>query len=472
VTTATDLVEQALATIRRHRLLGGGEVVLVAVSGGADSLALLDVLATLRPKLDLTVHALHVHHGLRPEADGDAEFVRASCARLDVPFHVERIALRCSPEVAGEPWAGLEAEARQARYAVFRERARALGAARVATGHTADDQAETVLMRLLAGAGPRGLAGIAPLRGPYIRPLLESRRAAVEAHLRRRGLGWVEDSTNRDPRFLRNRVRHDLLPFLAGALDRGIVESLCRGAAAARSVVNELETRAGAELARLARSDERGLVVSLTALRDLPVELAAEVLRQAALRRGSPVSIRAPGQRALRAVLAEATNWRPFRLGRARVERSGRWLRVADGPLPALAERRFTVPGTLALDEVGLHLEARCFPRSPSYAPPRDRAIAAFDADRLPPVLTVRARRAGDRFPPFGATGERRLKSFLIDAGVPRWERPRTPLLEADGEIVWVVGLRRGRAALVTCDTRRILEVTVRSPLAVLGTAE
>src|SRR5262249_29073116 len=133
-------------------------------------------------------------------------------------FHLARVALRPSG-AAGAAWEGLEAEARRARHAALRTRAAAIGADRIATGHTADDQAETILMRLLQGAGPRGLGGIAPVRGAYVRPLIECRRAAIEAHLVARGLAWVEDASNRDVAFLRNRIRHDLVPFLSARWD-------------------------------------------------------------------------------------------------------------------------------------------------------------------------------------------------------------------------------------------------------------
>jgi tRNA(Ile)-lysidine synthase len=328
-------------------------------------------------------------------------------------------------------------------------------------------------MRLLAGAGPRGLAGIAPSRGLYVRPLIESRRGEIVAHLRGRGLPWVEDASNLDPAFLRNRIRHDVLPFLAARLDPDIVASLGRGSAVARALVSDLERRASAELARAARPGAGGLVMAVEALARLPVDLAAEVLRQAALRADPRlVALRAPGERALRRLLDPGAPRRPVRLARVTIERSGRWLRVGAGAPAAIEPRRFAVPGRLDLDELGLVLDARAVPASPAYRFSLDRGTVAFDADRLPACLTVRGRRRGDRFTPFGGPGLRRLKSFLIDADVPRWERDRVPLLEADGEIVWVVGLRRGASAPVSGDTRRILEVTVRGPLAVSPPAE
>jgi len=439
-------------------MLRGGETVLVGVSGGADSVALLDVLRSLASEWSLALHAVHVHHGLRSEADADAEFVRDLGAQMGVPVHIERVSVRREP-----PWEGLEAEARRARYAAFREVAARVNAQRVATAHTADDQAETILMRLLEGSGPRGLAGIAPARGLLIRPLLGVRRADVEAHLRARGLGWVEDASNRDTRFLRNRIRYVVLPFLAQAIEPGIVEHLARSAALVRGMVDDLEQVAARELPRLGRRGAEGWVLNVSELAGLPREVAVETVRQAARDLGHSGALRGHAHQALRRLLMPGPVRGALRSGGVTVERSGRRLRVGPGRLAPLAPREFPVPGDLALPEAGLVLEARCFPRTPGYVVPREALQAAFDADLLPPRLQVRARRRGDRFAPFGGPAERRLKSFLIDAGVPRWERERVPLLEAAGDIIWVAGLRRGRAAPVSPGTTRILEVTLRS---------
>jgi tRNA(Ile)-lysidine synthase len=471
VITATSLVDEAFASIRRHGLLRGGEVVLTAVSGGADSVALLDVLVALRAILRIDLVVLHVHHGLRPEADADAAFVRDLCASLAVPFRCDRVAVRREAAPAAA-WGGMEAAARRARYAAFRAAARAVGASRVATAHTADDQAETVLMRLLHGAGPRGLGGIAPARGPYIRPLLGSRRMQVESHCRERGLPWVEDASNRDLAFLRNRLRHDVLPFLAEHLDADIVASLCRGAAVARWLLADLERQAEEALDRLARTSLIGLILAVDAMERLPGELAAEVLRRAASRMGPVPSLRGAGERALRRLLAGAARSRGLRLGAARVECSGGWLRVGPPVLVPLAAREWATPGTLPLPEIGASLEARLVLPSPRYAIPRGRDTVAFDADALPARLHVRARRRGDRVLPFGGRCERSLKSWLIDAKVPRWDRDRLPLVLAGDTVLWVAGLRRAAAAPVTADTRRILEVTLHSPLAGPGTGE
>ncbi len=372
----------------------------MAVSGGPDSVALLDVLCALRAPLALALSVAHVHHGLRPEADAEADAVERLCERLGVACRVERVTVRRGP-----PWDGLEAESRRARHAALARAAHAVGAARIATGHTADDQAETVLMRLLQGAGPRGLGGIAPVRGVLVSPLIETRRAEIVAHLDARGLTAAEDASNRDPRFLRSRIRHDLLPFMAELTGGSVVEALARSAAAARAVVADLEARARADLERLAARDSAGFVLDVGPLEAQPIELAAETIRQAAVRLGETRPQRGPAQRALRRLLGEAPRRRAVRLGRLVVERSGRRLRVGPPDLPAVATRAWEAPGVLDLPEVGGRLTARIFPRGPDYVVPRERAHAAFDADLLPAALTVRARRHGDVFAPFGATG-------------------------------------------------------------------
>jgi tRNA(Ile)-lysidine synthetase-like protein len=187
--------------------------------------------------------------------------------------------------------------------------------------------------------------------------------------------------------------------------------------------------------------------------------VAAEVLRRAAASLGSRAPLRAWGHRGLRRALAPTVPRRPFRLGGVLVEVSGDRIRVGASAMPGLVPRDIDVPGRVELAEIGRALESIVVPAT-GYVVSRDPARAAFDADRLPSRLRVRARRRGDRLAAFGG-GERRLKSLLIDAKIPRWERNRVPVVDAGGEIVWVAGLRRAAAAPVTAATRRVLELRV-----------
>lgn len=446
-----DALERVRATIRRHAMLAGGETVLVALSGGADSVALLHVLSRLAPAWRLTLRAAHVDHGLRPDSARDAAAAAAVAAQLGVPCDV--LAARVGR--VGSP----EAAARAARYRALEACADRVGAHRIAVGHTADDQAETVLMRLLEGAGVRGLAGIPPVRGRIIRPLLEVRRPALVAALAAAGLRWVEDPTNHDPAFLRNRVRHDLLPRLAADYTPAVVPALGRVARAFREASEAIEQVAEAELARLATREGTALTLPLAPLRRLPPEIAATVLRLAVARVGGRAPLRAWAQRALRRALGLPAPRRPLRAGRVTVEASVDRLRVAlTAPMRLLA-RPVPVPGEVALPEIDRVLRARILPGA-GYTPPREPWRAAFDADRLPAGLRVRPRRDGDRLVAFGGR-ERRLKSLLIDAGVPRWDRCRVPLVEAGDAIVWVATVRRGAAAPVTASTARVLELAL-----------
>jgi len=445
----TGRVEQSL---RRHAMLAGGESVLVAVSGGADSVALLHLLHALAPSWRLTLHVVHVDHGLRPESAADAAFVRDLGARLGVPVEVERV--HVGP-------GSVEAAARAARYAALEAWAERLGAARIAVGHTLDDQAETVLMRMLDGAGVRGLAAIPPVRGRIIRPLVEIRREALRALLTAEGIAWVEDPTNRDPKFVRNRIRHELLPLLAASYATDVVEALARVARLAREAVNALDHTATLELQRLAHETPHAITLSRSALAALPPSVGAEVLRQAAAHLGSRAPLRAWAHRGLRRVLAEPPPRRAFRLGGLTVEVSGDRLRVGARPGPALPPRVLSVPGRLELPEIDSVLEARLLPAA-GYVLSRAADQVAFDAAGVPRTLLVRARRRGDRLLAFGG-GERRLKSLLIDAGVPRWDRNRLPLVEADGQILWVAGLRRAAMAPITPQTREVVEIRLFS---------
>jgi tRNA(Ile)-lysidine synthase len=445
------LREQIERTIRRHVMLAGGETVLVAVSGGADSVALLHLLSSLAPDWRLRLHVLHVDHQLRAESAADADFVRALGTRLGIPVDVATVAV--------DRRGSLEAAARAARYAALESCAARVGAERIALGHTADDQAETVLMRLVQGAGVRGLSGIPPVRGAIIRPLIEVRRSALEAELARGGLAWVEDESNRDPKFLRNRIRHELLPLLSDSYNPEVAGALVRMASLARETVAALDQAAAAELDRLAVWSDRAVILRLEALRALPRPVAAEVLRQAAARLGSRAPLRAWAHRGLKRVFAVPAPRRPFKLGGVAVEVSGALARLAAAPLPALIERTVSVPGRTELPEIGQALEARLVGAA-AYAIPREPGRVAFDADELATPLVVRARRRGERFVAFGGA-ERRLKTLLIEAKVPRWDRGRVPVIEAGGTIVWVGRLRRGAAGRVTARTRRVLELAL-----------
>ena len=268
-------------SIREHAMLAPGERVLVAVSGGPDSVGLLLVLSQLRRKLGVELIAAHVHHGLRgAAADADEACAAAAAQRLGVPFVRGDLGGRLRADGAN-----LEARARRLRYAALQQLAAAHGCARIATGHTLDDQAETVLMRLVRGAGPRGLGAIRPRRRDgVVRPLLDCRRAAVRGVVDQAGLAHRHDASNDDPRFLRTQVRTRVLPLLA-ELNPAVAEACASLAAAARSERAAVRRWADAELAAAVAADG---ALPVAWLSDQPAAARPLLLRRWLGRAGVP----------------------------------------------------------------------------------------------------------------------------------------------------------------------------------------
>jgi tRNA(Ile)-lysidine synthase len=289
------LSERVRQTVAEQALFGAGDALVAAVSGGADSTALAWLLAELAPRLGARLVGLaHLNHQLRDAADGDEAFCRELAERIGVPFDSRRI------DVAAEARArktSVEDAARTVRYLFLSEVAGQRGATRVAVGHTRNDQAETVLLRLARGAGPTGLAAIYPRAGHVVRPLLDARREDVEAWLRERGQAWREDESNQDRSFARNKVRHDLLPGFVAAFGPGVVDVLARQAALSRDDADWFDRVATETATRLVIEEGTAVTLEAAALRALHPAVGRRVVL-AALRRTAGVGRRGAGRAA------------------------------------------------------------------------------------------------------------------------------------------------------------------------------
>ena len=382
--------------------------------------------------------------------------------RLGCPVTVERVT------VARGAGRSPEDAARVARHAALDRIARRIGAARIALAHTADDQAETVLMRLLQGAGPHGLAGIPVRRGRLVRPLLEVDRAAVLAHLRAHGLDWIEDATNRDVALHRNRIRHEILPALATQVGPGLGAALRRTARASREAVEALEALLEPRAAACVRPGPGGLWLDLAQLRDLPAGAAKVVLRLA-LGRAGPGSggrLRGPHLDGLHALLAAAPGARLRLPGGVMVERArdALWVgRRGEAPAPPTP---IPVPGEAVMPVSGLRLSATLEPLAAGQPVDPVALDSPWEvwldaAACVPGRLAIRPRRPGDRMVPFGSPRAVRVSRLLAEAGAPRLARDTWPLVVAgpDDEVLWVVGVRRGAAAPITAATTRVLRL-------------
>jgi tRNA(Ile)-lysidine synthase len=422
--------------VRRGRLLGPGERVLAAVSGGADSVALLILLRRNAQALGIEVAAAHLDHRMRPESGEDAEFVRRLCADLDIPLHV---GARDIPKLSRIWKEGLEASARRARREFLMETAAALGCVKVALGHHRGDQAETLLHRLLRGSGSSGLSAMQPWSPPFIRPLLPFTREQLQEFLAEHDGSFIEDASNRDPRFTRNRIRHQLLPLLEGFNPRIEEHLFCLSERFSEEEAFWRE-REDEALMRVLLDHADGLSLCRGSLLELHPALLPRVLRRALDEvRGD---LRGISSRHLREVRSLAESERPqgeLNLPGAWVgRRYGRlWLREKPPRVMAPVCLEITGPGRYALadgGEVQVSVEST----------PGEKAalVAEFDGAPMDFPLQWRTFRPGDRFHPEGAPGGKKLKSFFIDQKIEKEKRLCLWLLAKD-EILWVAGVRR-----------------------------
>jgi len=463
-----DLFESFKSALERQALWTPPEAVLVAVSGGPDSVALLHLFGRLRTEVGFPLSVAHLNHSLRgAESDRDEEFVEALALRHQVPC----ITRRLSPGQLDHAPEGMEAAARRFRYEFLRQTARRIGAHRVALGHTRDDQAETLLLRLLRGSGLRGLGGMHPtLDRLFFRPLLESSRESVESYLRETGEAWREDSSNRDLRRTRNRIRHRLLPLLQSQYNAEIVEILARTTSVLRDENEYLESVVRELARKLVRKEIQGFSLAIPAVRVLPPALRRRLLRHF-LELAAP-ALSPPSDfdttSALEALVAQGRHQSAMTIGpglEIRVLYSD--LVALDSPTPREnASVPLPVPGEAVWPELGVRLRAQQVSRTEAGDPRMSSASgrALLDADVLPGPLSVRHRRDGDRFRPLGALGESKLKSFLIDHKVPRPVRDRIPLVVAGDQIAWVVGYQIDDRFKVTPRTRHVLVLSKELP--------
>ena len=428
----------------------------MAVSGGADSVALLDFLAT-GSGLGLHLVVAHVNHGLRgAEADADERFVRGLAERYGVPVETTRTDVRA---LGRQRRLSLEEAGREARYAFLEAVAGQYGAVRIALAHHRDDQAETVLMRLIRGAGVDGLSGMRPRSGDgrYVRPLLYVTREAIVGYLRRKGLAWQEDASNLDQRFLRNRVRHELLPLLA-SYNPTIAERL---AATAESLAadGELLERLTAERHAVCRRDGTGEGLVVSFLRREPDGIRLRLYRRAiAAVKGD---LRRLAHRHLQAidriVLAARPNAELVLPDGVRVTRCYDALTVTVGkPEKDSFEYELLVEGPGSYRLPGgwaLTVAMGTAPASWEEGPPD---TAWFDPETAPFPWLVRTFRPGDRIRPFGMIGEKKVKDLLIDQKISPIERRSLPLIFAGGRLAWVCGIRRGAAGEVPPGSGRV----------------
>lgn len=454
---------------RRYGFLDEVEAVLVATSGGPDSVALLHLLWTLREQLGLRLGVAHLNHRLRgADSEADAEYVTALAQRLDLPLFLEAAQVSA---YADEHGLSLETAARRVRYDFLETVARQESWERVALGHTASDRVETVLMNLLRGTGLYGLRGMPAQRGCFIRPLIRAQREETEAYCRHFDLQPRVDATNLDPDYgLRNRVRLKLLPLLREqGGDERFEGNLLRLAEAVESEIEWTEPQVQAVADALLRTTEQGVAVDLAGLRELPAGLRYRLLRRAWTQlTGDPADLHAAGYEALDRLLRESQTGRETHLPgdiRARIGYNEvRFEAGADSgsASPPIKPRVLPTEGEVEVPEIGalLRLE-RLASRPDELGQARGRQIVV-DAEKMALPLHLRSWQPGDVLRPLGMTGHKKVQDLFTDLKVPAAQRGRVPIIvDSKGSIVWVVGCAMSEQAKVGEHTSQFLRLSV-----------
>lgn len=440
-------------------------------------MALLSLLDSLRFGWSLTMTAVHCNYGLRgSESEEDQEFVTTRCRELNIPLHVRRFQLDARPRQSS-----LQAVARNLRYQAFAEIGGQCGADRIALGHTADDQAETILLWLLRGTGLAGLSGMPAARdGQIIRPLYETGRQEILTYLRDAGLQFRADSSNAKPLYLRNRIRQELVPIL-NRLAPTSLRALCRLADIYREDDRYIDQQAAALFsAAVTWEPEGGWAIDRAQLLTFPRALQRRGIRnliRKSLNQQYGLSLRTVDRVIRIAARGEPDSRLDVKGGHVTV--TDRHLRFVPHGVPVIAHERdqsisprhhMTVPGSLMWSGTGqrLQVQAQACSHAPEQ-PERDRIVV--DADRISQPLMVRSWSPGDRFQPCGMRGHsKKLQDFFTDLKIPRSVRSRIPLLVAPEGIVWVVGYRQDQRWVSTAATERCLVFTVDKVLLREGT--
>jgi len=461
------LFDRVKRTIDRYRLLEKGDRLIVGVSAGVDSMVLLHLLDACRETFHLSLIVAHVNHGFRPEAsEREAELVQKESARLRLPFEYGQFNVREFQKLGGfSP----QDAARRIRFRFFYDLLGKHHAQKIALGHNADDQAETVLLRLIRGSGLRGLKGILPIReGKVIRPLLEVWREEIDSFALGKKIPFLLDSSNLKKDYLRNRIRLSLIPFIEEEYQPHFKETLLRTSAILREEDDYLERGAEEAYQKIVRRAKDTLSFKFSEYQSLHRAIQWRVIKkivQGIL--GGGTAVEDGGEAEVHKIHQNLHRSSPsFLLGLSHgfwVEKRYDlvlWGKGEVKPSPPF-EVDLISPGHTFVEEIGKEVVIEETDRGQfeDYSGPPDTALMDYESLRFP--LKMRNFRPGDRFCPLGVKGAQKLKDFFIDHKVPKFERPRVPLIVSEEMIAWIVGYRIDERVKITERTRKVLKVKV-----------
>lgn len=444
------------STIASNNLLKSGDRVIAAVSGGPDSIAMLHLLSTI-PKIK--IYAVHLNHMLRgKDADRDEIFVKKICKQMSIPYFTKKIDVK---KYAQENKQTIEEAGRNLRYSFFEEIAKNVKADKVALAHTADDNVETFLMRLVRGAGIRGLSSISVKRGKIIRPLIDVWKKDVLNYCRKNNLEFVCDKSNKSPAYLRNRIRNKLIPDLAEYNPR-IKETLV-SAIKCLSDDHEFISQTAQKAFRTIKvgEDNNGIVINRLKLQKLPSSIQNNILRLAIERiKGNLNDISFLHLKDIMKLESGILNL-PHNI----FIRCDKEAIIISNKSPLKLKQksysyRVIIPGEILIKETDQILKAKITGNEPSFKKIK-KNLAYLDADKIRGELIARNFKKGDYFVPLGMSGRKKLHNFFIDEKIPIENRCKIPIIADDEKIVWIAGYRLSDEAKIDGGTGRIIKLSI-----------
>jgi len=456
-------------------MLNPGDIIIVAVSGGPDSLCLLDILNHIRQRLGLSLIVAHVNHGIRiKESELEARFVRLKSFRMNLPFEQLLVSV---PTISQEKALSIEQVGRSVRYRFFKNLLKKYQAHKIALGHHADDQVETILMRLIRGSGMHGLRGIPAKRGEFIRPLIDCNRQEIETYCQRKKITYCIDSTNKEPMYLRNKIRHQLIPLLAKEYNPSIRDNLLQLQIIVQDELNYWEEKTEQYyLKATIKKQPSGIVLDIKQLMECPIALQRRIIRKGLGHlRGYLADIQFNHVESIRELCMFNRGERYLDLpGNIRIRKSYQTLEIGyanhikksdqdrrktniwEYELPVCKEKDYPKIGvTMISEQYGYSesIKSKCLNSIEKHE-------AYIDYDKLDLPLRIRNRRPGDRFKPLNSKYFKRLKSYFIDLKIPLYKRDLISLvIDNSNRIVWIVGFQIDHRFKITEETKRVLYI-------------
>jgi len=450
------LVAKVEATIHKHHLINSGDRILVSVSGGPDSVALLSILQELKDEFQWNLEVAHINHKLRgKESDKDLEFVKKLTAKYGLQFHSTTVNTK---RFAKDKKLSLEDAARQIRYNFFEKTAQKIKADKIALGHTQNDQAETILMRLFRGAGTLGLSGIPIKRGKFVRPLLEVSREEILKYLKQNKLSYRIDKSNLTAQFLRNRIRAKLLPWLKKEINPEIISTLNRTATILNEIEQFLDKETKKIFEKLAQTGKNKILINRQKFSNLENIFKKNLVRYSW--RKLTAEIYPLEFKQVERVLDLVETGQ---VGKRVNLKNGYWAELNSKHLVIFKKqlKKYKIPvkfpGEFKLN--GHNLKARIIERNklPEKIRTKSENQAYLDWEKLKGTLNLRGYLPGDKFQPLGMKGNQKLSDFFVNSKIPRYKREEILLLTSKKKIAWIVGQRISDEFKITNKTKKVL---------------